>query len=56
VANPIASSRGDPKPRGNRGGAAMIGPAFESVLVMARGGDEQAFATLWRDLNPAVVR
>jgi RNA polymerase sigma-70 factor (ECF subfamily) len=34
----------------------MIGPAFESVLVMARGGDDQAFATLWRDLNPAVVR
>ena len=34
----------------------MIGPAFESVLVMARGGDEEAFATLWRHLNPAVVR
>jgi RNA polymerase sigma-70 factor (ECF subfamily) len=34
----------------------MIGSAFESVLVKARAGDEGAFATLWRDLNPAVMR
>jgi RNA polymerase sigma-70 factor (ECF subfamily) len=34
----------------------MIGPAFDSVLAAARGGDEAAFAVLWRDVNPALLR
>jgi RNA polymerase sigma-70 factor (ECF subfamily) len=34
----------------------MIGSAFESVLVTAREGDGEAFGTLWRDLNPVVMR
>jgi RNA polymerase sigma-70 factor (ECF subfamily) len=34
----------------------MIGPAFDSVLAAARDGDESAFAVLWRDLNPALLR
>src|SRR6266516_4113951 len=34
----------------------MIGPAFDSVLAAARGGDEAAFAALWRDLNPGLLR
>lgn len=34
----------------------MLGPDFGAVLDAARGGDEQAFARLWRDLNPVLVR
>jgi RNA polymerase sigma-70 factor (ECF subfamily) len=34
----------------------MIGPAFDRVLVAARQGDEAAFAALWRDLNPPLLR
>ena len=35
---------------------AMIGPRFPELLAAAQGGDEQAFAVLWRDLQPAVLR
>jgi RNA polymerase sigma-70 factor (ECF subfamily) len=34
----------------------MIGPGFGDTLAAARDGDEQAFAVVWRDLNPAVLR
>jgi RNA polymerase sigma-70 factor (ECF subfamily) len=34
----------------------MIGPRFPDLLAAAQGGDEQAFAVLWRDLQPAVLR
>jgi RNA polymerase sigma-70 factor (ECF subfamily) len=34
----------------------MVGPGFPTVLVAAQGGDEQAFAVLWRELQPAVLR
>jgi len=34
----------------------VIGEDFASVLAAARDGDEAAFARLWRDLNPALVR
>jgi RNA polymerase sigma-70 factor, ECF subfamily len=34
----------------------MIGPSFPALLAAAQGGDEQAFAVLWRDLQPAVLR
>jgi len=34
----------------------MLGSCFASVLAAAVGGDEQAFARLWRDLHPAVLR
>jgi RNA polymerase sigma-70 factor (ECF subfamily) len=34
----------------------MIGPRFPELLAGAQGGDEQAFAVLWRDLQPAVLR
>jgi RNA polymerase sigma-70 factor, ECF subfamily len=34
----------------------MIGPSFPDLLAAAQGGDEQAFAVLWRDLQPAVLR
>ena len=34
----------------------MIGEQFASVLACAQEGDEAAFARLWRDLNPALVR
>ena len=34
----------------------MIGPLFPDLLAAAQGGDEQAFAVLWRDLQPAVLR
>ena len=33
-----------------------IGPLFPDLLAAAQGGDEQAFAVLWRDLQPAVLR
>jgi RNA polymerase sigma-70 factor (ECF subfamily) len=34
----------------------MIEDAFEDVLVAAQGGDELAFAHLWRSINPRLVR
>ena len=34
----------------------MIGEDFASVLGRAQRGDESAFAMLWRDLNPALLR
>jgi RNA polymerase sigma-70 factor, ECF subfamily len=34
----------------------MFGPLFPELLAAAQGGDEQAFAALWRDLQPAVLR
>jgi RNA polymerase sigma-70 factor, ECF subfamily len=34
----------------------MIGPSFPAVLAAAQGGDEQAFAVLWRELQPPVLR
>src|SRR5215213_11940933 len=34
----------------------MIGPRFPELLAAAQGGDEQAFAVLWRELQPAVLR
>ena len=34
----------------------MIGPGFPELLAAAQVGDEQAFAVLWRDLQPAVLR
>ncbi len=34
----------------------MIGPSFPSALAAAQRGDEQAFAVLWRDLQPALLR
>lgn len=34
----------------------MIGPGFGELLDAARDGDERAFAMLWRDLNPALLR
>lgn len=34
----------------------MIGRSFPGVLAAAQHGDERAFALLWRDLQPAVLR
>lgn len=34
----------------------MIGEDFPSVLAGAQEGDEAAFARLWRDVNPALLR
>jgi RNA polymerase sigma-70 factor (ECF subfamily) len=34
----------------------VIGAEFETVLAGARSGDEAAFARLWRDLNPPLLR
>jgi RNA polymerase sigma-70 factor (ECF subfamily) len=34
----------------------MIGPGFDHMLAAARRGDEVAFAALWRDVNPALLR
>lgn len=34
----------------------MIGPAFGETIAAARDGEDRAFALLWRDLNPAVLR
>jgi RNA polymerase sigma-70 factor (ECF subfamily) len=38
------------------GEAVMLGSSFPELLAAAQGGDEQAFAVLWRDLQPALVR
>jgi RNA polymerase sigma-70 factor, ECF subfamily len=34
----------------------VIGAAFDSVLAAAVGGDERAFALLWRELQPGLLR
>jgi hypothetical protein len=34
----------------------MIGPSVAAVLAAAQGGDELAFAVLWRGLQPVVLR
>src|SRR4249919_2093984 len=34
----------------------VLGEDFASVLACAQRGDEAAFARLWRDLNPALLR
>jgi RNA polymerase sigma-70 factor, ECF subfamily len=34
----------------------MASSSFEQDLSAAQGGDEAAFATLWRNLNPGLVR
>jgi RNA polymerase sigma-70 factor (ECF subfamily) len=34
----------------------MIGASFDAVLTAAARGDEQAFAVLWRELQPALLR
>lgn len=34
----------------------MLGPRFALVLEGARAGDEAAFAVLWRDVHPALMR
>jgi RNA polymerase sigma-70 factor (ECF subfamily) len=34
----------------------VIGEEFASVLARAQRGDEAAFACLWLDVNPALVR
>lgn len=34
----------------------MIGASFDAVLAAAARGDEHAFATLWRDLQPSLLR
>jgi RNA polymerase sigma-70 factor, ECF subfamily len=34
----------------------MIGPKFPAVLGAATRGDEEAFGTLWRDLQPRLLR
>jgi len=34
----------------------VIGQEFADVLARAQGGDEAAFACLWLDVNPALVR
>jgi RNA polymerase sigma-70 factor (ECF subfamily) len=34
----------------------VIGAAFDSVLAAAVGGDEHAFALLWRELQPGLLR
>jgi RNA polymerase sigma-70 factor, ECF subfamily len=34
----------------------MIGPSFQAVLDAAAGGDEAAFGSLWRDLQPGLLR
>jgi RNA polymerase sigma-70 factor, ECF subfamily len=36
--------------------AYVIGEEFAAVLAAAQGGDEAAFAALWRDGNPALLR
>jgi RNA polymerase sigma-70 factor, ECF subfamily len=38
------------------GDTAMIGASFPEVLAAAQQGDEQAFAAIWRELQPAVLR
>jgi DNA-directed RNA polymerase specialized sigma24 family protein len=41
---------------GALGWAAVLGADFDGVLAAARGGDEQAFGRLWRDVQPGLLR
>jgi RNA polymerase sigma-70 factor (ECF subfamily) len=34
----------------------MLGSSFPKLLAAAQGGDEEAFAVLWRHLQPALLR
>jgi RNA polymerase sigma-70 factor (ECF subfamily) len=34
----------------------MIGPAFDAALAAATAGDEAAFAVLWHDVHPVLLR
>ena len=34
----------------------VVGEDFGAVLAAAQGGSEDAFAVLWRDANPALLR
>ena len=34
----------------------MIGDDFPAILAAAQDGSEDAFAVLWRDANPALLR
>jgi hypothetical protein len=54
----VAQRVGQPAPmlETGPGESVMPGSSFALVLAAAIGGDEQAFATLWRDLRPAVLR
>lgn len=42
--------------RPSRHTGSVIGADFEAVLADAQRGDEAAFARLWRDLNPPLLR
>jgi RNA polymerase sigma-70 factor, ECF subfamily len=37
-------------------GPLMLGSSFPELLAAAQGGDERAFAVLWRHLQPALLR
>jgi RNA polymerase sigma-70 factor (ECF subfamily) len=37
-------------------GPLMLGSSFPELLAAAQGGDEEAFAVLWRHLQPALLR
>ena len=41
---------------GPRGDEPIAGSAFDALLTAAAGGDEQAFAVLWRRLQPGLMR
>ncbi len=41
---------------GARTSGTVIGEEFTGLLAAARGGSEAAFARLWRDANPALLR
>jgi RNA polymerase sigma-70 factor (ECF subfamily) len=47
----------DPLPGalGWAGGGVVIGPSFAAVRAAAANGDDDAFATLWHDLQPALL-
>src|SRR5262245_9300874 len=44
-----------PRPAGARR-PQPFGARFDAVLAAAQGGDEEAFAVLWRELNPGLLR
>jgi RNA polymerase sigma-70 factor (ECF subfamily) len=58
--NPLMAGAADPAPVGTGAArsraTALIGPEFERILRAAKEGDEQAFAGLYRVLNPPVLR
>jgi RNA polymerase sigma-70 factor (ECF subfamily) len=55
-ARAAAATRGGARPAAARSPAVVIGAEFDAVLAAAKEGQEEAFATLWRDLNPALLR